>query len=86
MWMLGLRTWQFVLVWDGVWLVTALFGMLLGEFIWGFNPSAMAGGVTGSVLAASVMAFAARDRMRDRAENGGSGTSGKRVRTARDIR
>lgn len=86
MWMLGLRTWQFVLVWDGVWLVTALFGMLLGEFIWGFNPSAMVGGVTGSVLAASVMAFAARDRMRDRAEKGGSGTSGKRVRTARDIR
>ena len=65
--MLGLRTWQFVLIWDVAAMAGPLLGAVLGECVWGFDPSALLGGVIGGVLAASIMAFPARDKMRTQA-------------------
>ena len=76
-WLLGLRTWQFLLVWDIAAVAVVMIGVMLSSLIWGFNLSAVLGSACGSVLAASVMAFASRDRMQIRAEQG-SGASGKR--------
>jgi uncharacterized transporter YbjL len=74
-WLLGLRTWQFLLVWDVVAVSSVLVFLMLGALIWGFNLSEISGTACGSVLAASVMAFASRDRMRIRAEQGSNASS-----------
>jgi hypothetical protein len=69
-WLLSLRTWQFLLLFDVVTALVVMIGVPLVGLVWGFNLSAILGGVCGSVLAASVMALASRDRMRIRAEQG----------------
>lgn len=71
-WLSGLRTWQFVLIWDGSVVAGCMLGALLGEWVGGhpFNPSALVGTATGSLLAATVFAFVARRRMQDRAKRG----------------
>jgi hypothetical protein len=70
-WLSQLRTWQFVLIWDGAAVAGCMLGLLLGEWIGGhpFNPSALAGTAAGSLLAATVFAFAARSRMQNRAKH-----------------
>jgi hypothetical protein len=69
-WLSGLRTWQFVLIWDGFFVAGCMVGALLGEWAGGhpFNPSALVGTATGSVLAATLFAFVARMRMQDKAK------------------
>ena len=74
-WLLGLRTWQFLLVWDVAAVSSVLVLLLLGALIWGFDLGAILGTACGSALAASVMAFASRDRMRIRAEQGSNAAS-----------
>jgi hypothetical protein len=71
-WLSELRTWQFVLIWDGSVVAGCMLGALLGEWVGGhpFNPSALVGTATGSLLAATVFAFVARRRMQDRAKRG----------------
>ena len=66
--MLGLRTWQFVLVWVAMTILSTLGALLVCALIWGVDLGAILGGVCGAGLGASVVAFAARDRMRIRAE------------------
>ena len=65
-WLSGLRTWQFVLIWDGSVVAGCMLGALPRRVGWGhpFNPSALVGTATGSLLAATVFAFVAR-RMQD---------------------
>ena len=77
-WLLGLRTWQFLLVWDVVAVSSLLVLQTLGALIWGFNLSEMLGTACGATLAASVMAFASRDRMRIRAEQYSNASSQRR--------
>jgi hypothetical protein len=69
-WLSGLRTWQFVLVWDTVVVAGTLFGVIIGEWLWapGVNLSALLGSAVGTAMAATVFAFVARDRMRTKAE------------------
>jgi hypothetical protein len=71
-WLSGLRTWQFILIWDAVILVGTLVGVLIGEWLWapGVNLSALLGSAVGTTMAATVFAFVARDRMRTKAEQG----------------
>jgi hypothetical protein len=69
-WLSGLRTWQFVLVWDAVIVAGTLFGVIMGEWIWapGVDLSALLGSALGTTMASTVFAFVARDRMRTKAE------------------
>jgi hypothetical protein len=69
-WLGGLRTWLFVLVWDTVVVGGTFVGVLIAEWLWapGVNLSALLGCTVGSAMAASVLAFVARDRMRAKAE------------------
>jgi hypothetical protein len=69
-WLSKLRTWQFVLIWDGSVMAGCMLGVLLGEWIGGHpvNPSALVGTATGGLLAATVFAFVARSRMQNRAK------------------
>jgi len=71
-WLSGLRTWQFVLVWDTFIVAGTLGGVLIGEWLWapGVNLSALLGSAVGTTMAATVFAFVARDRMRAKAEQG----------------
>src|ERR1700722_478799 len=80
-WLSGLRTWQFVLIWDGSVVAGCTVGALLGEWAGGhpFNPSTLVGTATGSLLAATVFAFVARRRMQDRAERGNPCSSDQRL-------
>jgi hypothetical protein len=77
-WLIGLRTWQFLLAWCTATIVTALGGVTLGEWllIGHFNPSAVLGSAAGTTLASIVTAFAARDRMREKAQQRARGTAG----------
>jgi hypothetical protein len=58
-WLNGLETWQFVLLWDGVFVVVAPLGTLLGESLRGrpADLSVLLGSALGTLVAASVMAF-----------------------------
>ena len=71
-WLSALRTWQFVLIWDGSVVAGCMVGALLGEWAGGdpFNPSALVGTAAGSLLAATVFAFVARRRVQNRAKRG----------------
>jgi hypothetical protein len=68
--MTGLRTWQFVLVWDTAVVAGTLVGALISEWLWahGVNLSALLGSAAGTTMAATLFAFVARDRMRTKAE------------------
>jgi NhaP-type Na+/H+ and K+/H+ antiporter len=68
--MTGLRTWQFVLVWDTVVVAGTLVGVIIGAWLWtrGVNLSALLGSAVGTTMAATLFAFVARDRMRTKAE------------------
>jgi hypothetical protein len=69
-WLSGLRTWQFVLVWDTAIVAGTLLGVVIGEWLWarGVNLSALLGSAVGTTTASTVFAFAMRDRMRTKAE------------------
>jgi hypothetical protein len=75
-WLSGLRTWQFILVWDTAIVAGSLVGVTVGEWLWAghFNPSAQLGTAVGSAMASTVTAFAARDRMREKAKRRANGT------------
>lgn len=74
-WLNGLRTWQFVLIWNGAAVAFALLGAFLGQLLSAgpFDPSAFAGSVIGASIAATIFTFVARSRMRDRAKKGAGG-------------
>jgi membrane associated rhomboid family serine protease len=80
--MLGLRMWQFVLAWVFTAVLCELVALLIVGIIWGVNFSAAVGGLAGGALAATLMAFAYRDRLRIRAGEG-SGVRGRRPRPRR---
>jgi hypothetical protein len=69
-WLNGLRTWQFVLTWSTVAVVSVVAGEAIAEWLWigHLNPSALLGGATGSALAAVLFAFVVRERMREKAK------------------
>jgi hypothetical protein len=71
-WLSGLRTWQFVLAWDMPFVVCAVLGVLLGEWIRSrpVDPSAILGTASGTLIAATIFAFIARSRMQDKAKRG----------------
>jgi hypothetical protein len=75
-WLSGLRTWQFVLVWD-TFIVAGTLAGVLGAWLWapGVNLSALLGSAVGTTMAATVFAFVARDRMRAKAEQGAHQTA-----------
>jgi hypothetical protein len=69
-WLIGLRTWQFVLVWDTAIVACTLLGVVIGERLWarGVNLSALLGSAVGTTMASTLFAFIVRDRMRTKAE------------------
>jgi hypothetical protein len=69
-WLLGLRTWQFIIVVDVSLVTGALVGVATGEWLalGHFDPSALVGSSVGTAMAATITAFALRDQKRERAK------------------
>jgi NhaP-type Na+/H+ and K+/H+ antiporter len=78
-WLSKLRTWQFVLLWDGVIVGCMLLALIFFQWLWTshFNLSTLLGSAVGVLLASSVFAFVARSQVQDRVKrNAGKPSTG----------
>jgi hypothetical protein len=72
-WLNGLRTWQFVLIWDAAGVTGVLLGdMIISQLLSGhlIELDVLSGSAVGSLFAATIFAFSARSRMQDKAKHG----------------
>lgn len=78
-WLSKLRTWQFVLLWDGAIVGCALLSLIFFQWLWTshVNLSVLLGYAIGILLASNVFAFIARSQIQDRAKrNAGKPSTG----------
>jgi hypothetical protein len=73
-WLNGLRTWQFVLIWDAAGVTGIVLGdMIISQLVSGhlIELDVFSGSAVGGLFAATIFAFATRSRMLDKAKHGG---------------
>ncbi len=72
-WLNGLRTWQFILIWNAAGLTGVVLGdMIISQLLSGhlIQPDVLSGSAVGTLLGVTVFAFATRNRMLDKAKHG----------------
>jgi hypothetical protein len=78
-WLSKLRTWQFVLLWDGAIVGCVLLSLIFFQWLWTshVNLSVLLGYAIGILLASNVFAFIARSQIQDRVKrNAGKPSTG----------